>query len=122
MRELIPGKDYVVRKESIEDMIAGGRFNPALEIVFADEHGTHVHKLKAGYDDRMDVRMARDSGGILVFTWNPHLGYAAFEAFKGSERLGGRFYDGIGPVLDRCGGDHVRMFAHLLYSEFKGRS
>ena len=53
-------KNYSITKESTDEMIAAGRFNPSLEIIFRDRHGIHRHKLSAGYGD--DIHVYREAG------------------------------------------------------------
>jgi hypothetical protein len=85
-------KNYSITKESTDDMIAAGRFNPSLEIIFRDRHGTHRHKLSAGYLDDIDVY--RESGLTCVLSINHSLGYVGLEAFEGSEPAGDIFLNG----------------------------
>ena len=85
-------KNYSITKESTDDMIAAGRFNPSLEIVFRDRHGTHRHKLSAGYLD--DIHVYREAGLTCVLAINNSLGYIGLEAFEGSEPAGDIFLNG----------------------------
>jgi hypothetical protein len=43
-----------ITKESFEDMLEAGRFNPCLEITFRDRKGRHAQKLYAGHEDELD--------------------------------------------------------------------
>ena len=40
--------NYSINKESTEDMIKAGRFNPSLEIIFRDRSGQYTHKFATG--------------------------------------------------------------------------
>ena len=79
-------KNYRISKESTDEMIAAGRFNPSLEIIFRDRHGNHRHKLSAGYAD--DIHVYREGGLTCVLSINNSLGYVGLEAFEGSEPAG----------------------------------
>ena len=46
---------FTINKESTEDMIVAGRFNPSLEITFRDKSGQHKHQLSIGYGDVPEV-------------------------------------------------------------------
>jgi hypothetical protein len=82
-------KNYRISKESTNEMIAAGRFNPSLEIIFRDRHGTHRHKLSAGYGD--DIHVYREAGLTCVLSINNSLGYVGLEVFEGSEQAGDIF-------------------------------
>ena len=83
------GVNYQIEKETIESMVAAGRFNPALELTFRDKTGTHTHTIGAGYSDTVDVY--RDGKETFVLTRNFGLGYAGLEVFEGSEVVGEMF-------------------------------
>ena len=83
MRRII---NFRINKESIDDMIKAGRFNPCLEITFRDRSGKHTHKLSAGYSDDIDVY--RDDLETYVLSSNPRLDYVGLEIFEGPEKLG----------------------------------
>jgi len=40
---------YMIGKETFDDMLNAGRFNPCLEITFRGQSGNHIHKISAGY-------------------------------------------------------------------------
>lgn len=81
--------NYSISKESIEDMINAGRFNPCLQIMFRDRSGRHTHKLSAGYGDELDIY--RDDLEIFVLSTNPRLGYIGLEVFEGTDKTGEMF-------------------------------
>ena len=82
-------KNYHIGKESVEDMIAAGRFNPCLKITFRDRQGSHTHKLSSGYSDRIHVY--REGGETFVLSINDRLGYVGLEVFAGAEKAGDVF-------------------------------
>lgn len=84
--------DFSIRKESIEDQLSAGRFNPCLEITFRDIKGIHVHTIGAGFDDELYV--FREKGETLVVSHNPKLGYIGMEAFRGGDTVGVVFFQG----------------------------
>ena len=83
--------DFAIRKESFDDMRKAGRFNPSLEITFRDKHGTHTHKLGAGYCD--DITVYRESSQTYVLTQNSRLGYVALDTFEGPDRTSELFIE-----------------------------
>ena len=85
-------KNYRITKESKDEMIAAGRFNPSLEIIFRDRHDTHRHKLSAGYAD--DIHVYREAGLTCVLSINNSLGYIGMETFEGSQPVGDIFLQG----------------------------
>jgi len=82
-------KNYSIKKESIEDMVKGKRFNPSLEITFTDKTGTYTHKIGAGNSDYKDVY--RENGITYLLTRNYGLSYVGLEVFKGNDKLGDIF-------------------------------
>ena len=82
-------KNYSITKESTEEMIAAGIFNPCLEITFWDRHGTYRHKLSAGYAD--EIHVYREAGLTFVLSVNEGLGYIGMETFEGSQPAGDIF-------------------------------
>jgi hypothetical protein len=83
--------NYSINKESTEDMINAGRFNPCLEITYRDRSGKHTHKLSAGYSDDIDVY--RDDLDTFILSRNSRLGYVGLEVFEGAERTGSIFLE-----------------------------
>ena len=81
--------NYTITKESTEDMIKAGRFNPSLEITFQDKSGRH--KLGAGYGD--DLNVYREGDEIFIFYNNEMLGYVGLEVIHGDEKLGEIFME-----------------------------
>ena len=100
-------KNYQVQKESFEDMISAGRFNPGLEITFRDKSGIHTHKIGAGYSD--DIEVYRESDETFVLNQNISLGYVGLEVFCGSEKVGEIFLQGD-QVIDVLGRDDLAPF------------
>ena len=94
--------NYTIHKESFEDMLTSGRFNPCLEIVFRDKTGHHTHKLSAGHSD--DIVVYREYGETLVLTHNPQLGYFGLEMFNGDEKGADLFleYHKVIEILGSC--------------------
>ena len=85
-------KNYRIFKESTEEMIAGGRFNPSLKITFVDRWGRHTHSLASGYGD--DIHVYRNAGLTCVLSVNERLGYVGLEVFKGEDTVGDVFLQG----------------------------
>lgn len=84
--------NYSISKESTEDMIKAGRFNPCLQITFRDKTGKHTHTLSAGYSDVLDVY--REGTETFIFSTNFRLGYIGLEIFEGAEKAGDIFLEG----------------------------
>ena len=78
-------KDYRIGKETFNDMLNAGRYNPCLEITFKVRRGTYTHKLSAGYSD--EIHVYRDDKEICVLSQNRRLGYIGLEVFQGDERI-----------------------------------
>ena len=105
--------DYKIGKESFEDMLKAGRFNPCLEITFRDRKGAHTHKISAGYED--DVLVYRENGTTYVLSHNPRLGYVGVEVFEGDENVDGLFLQGE-EMFDALGDNNLtpcEMLQHL---------
>ena len=110
--------NYTITKESTEDMIKAGGFNPRLEITFKDKSGQHTHKLSVGADDILDVY--REGMETYVLSTNPRLDYVGLEIFEGPEEQGSVFFQGdqVKEVLGR--GDLVpfnaikRLIEHIM--------
>ena len=100
-------KNYSISKESTEEMIAAGRFNPSLEIVFRDRCGTHRHKLSAGFSD--DIHIYREAGLTCVLSINNRIGYIGMEAFDGSQPFGDIFLQGD-QILEALGRNGLSPF------------
>jgi hypothetical protein len=100
-------KNYSITKESIDEMIAAGRFNPSLEIVFQDRFGSHRHKLSAGYGD--DIHVYSDGSLTCVLSVNNRVGYIGMEVFDGSEPAGDIFLQGD-QVLESLGRNGLSPF------------
>ena len=83
--------NYSINKESTEDMINAGRFNPCLQITFRDKTGKHTHKLSAGYGDSLDVY--REGAETFVLSANSRLGYIGLEVFEGADKAGNIFIE-----------------------------
>ena len=99
--------NYIITKESTEDMIKAGRFNPSLQITFRDKLGVHTHKLSAGYED--DIHVYREHGDTLVLTQNCRLGYVGLEVFNGNDSVGDIFLQGD-DVTEILGRDNLAPF------------
>lgn len=99
--------NYRIAKESMEDMIAAGRFNPCLEITFADRSGRHTHKIGAGNSDVIHVY--RNAARTFVLSVNDRLGYVGLEAFDGAEKAGDVFLQGD-QVIESLGRDDLAPF------------
>lgn len=78
--------NYRISKESFEDMLHAGRFNPCLEIMFRDRTGQYTHKLSAGYGDVLYVY--REGTGTYILSTNSMLGYVGLEVFEGADEIG----------------------------------
>ncbi len=79
-------KNYTIGKESIDDMITVGRFNPSLEITFQDSTGRHTHKISAGYGDEIGVY--QDNDETYVISQSPGLSYVGLQVFVGPDIIG----------------------------------
>jgi hypothetical protein len=99
--------NYRIAKESMEDMIAAGRFNPSLEITFADRRGRPTQKIAAGYED--DIHVYRHSGLTYVLSLNARLGYVGLEVFDGAEAAGDVFLQGD-QVIETLGREDLAPF------------
>ena len=86
MRKL---QKYTISKESYEDMLKAGRFNPCLEITFRDKTGQHTHKLSAGADDDLDVY--REGQETYILSRNSRMDYMGLEIFSGADKVGDVF-------------------------------
>jgi hypothetical protein len=106
--------NYSINKESTEDMINAGRFNPCLEIIFRDRSGKHTHKLSAGYSDDIDVY--RDDLDTFILSRNSRLGYVGLEVFEGAEKTGSIFLEShqVKEVLGRDDLAPVNAIERLL--------
>ena len=82
---------FTINKESTEDMIVSGKFNPSLVLTFQDKSGQHKHKLSAGYGDDVEVYCEDDE--IFIFYTNDMLGYVGLEIFEGAEKQGDIFLE-----------------------------
>jgi len=100
-------KHYTITKESMEDMIGAGRFNPSLEITFRDHRGRHIHKIGAGYED--EIHVYREAGETFVLTLNQHLGYVGLEVFNGEDGVGDIFLQGDN-VIETLGRNDLAPF------------
>ncbi|WP_155320843.1 hypothetical protein [Desulfosarcina ovata] len=107
-------KNYSITKESTDEMIAAGRFNPSLEIIFRDRHGIHRHKLSAGYAD--DIHVYREAGLTCVLSINNGLGYIGLEIFEGSQPFGDIFLQGdqVAEALGRSDLSPLFMIRRLM--------
>ena len=111
-------RNFSNSKESVEDMIKAGRFNPSLEITFRDKSGQHTHKISAGTDDVLNVY--RGGMETYVLSRNSRLDYVGLEVFEGVEKQGSVFFQGnqVKEVLGR--GDLVpfnaikRLIEHIM--------
>ena len=99
--------NYEIRKESFEDQLAAGRYNPALEITFRDKTGVHTHTLSAGHSDAIDAY--HEGLCTYVLCRNFGLGYFGLEVFQGSEKVGDMFIEAH-QVGDTIGRDDLAPF------------
>jgi hypothetical protein len=84
--------NYRIFKETTEEMIAGGRFNPCLKITFVDRSGRHTHRLTSGYSD--EIHAYRNADLTCVLSVNERLGYVGLEVFNGEDAVGDVFLQG----------------------------
>jgi hypothetical protein len=84
--------NYRIFKETTEEMIAAGRFNPCLKITFVDRLGRHTHRLTSGYSD--EIHAYRNADLTCVLSVNERLGYVGLEAFNGEDAVGDVFLQG----------------------------
>ena len=101
---------YAIRKESYEDQIAAGRWNPCLEIVFRDRKGEHTHKISAGNSDVIHVY--REGNETFVLSVNDPLGYVGLEVFDGDDKQGDAFLQGE-QVTEVLGRDDLAPFTMI---------
>lgn len=104
MRRVI---NFRINKESTEDMIKAGRFNPSLEITLRDRAGQQTYKLSAGYGDDVEVYCEGDE--IFIFYNNEMLGYVGLEVIHGDEKLGGIFME-EDELKDVLGSENLTTF------------
>jgi len=102
--------NYSISKESLEDMIGSGRFNPSLEITFQDKPGRH--KLGAGYGD--DVEVYREGTETFILYTNDMLGYLGLEVFEGTEKQGDIFLEEY-ELKDVLGSENIAPFNVIRY-------
>ena len=82
-------KHYSISKESTDDMVEAGRFNPSLEITFQDSTGHHTHKISAGYGDEIGVY--QENNETYVISQSPGLSYVGLQVFAGPDIIGEAF-------------------------------
>ena len=99
--------NFEITKESFEDMMEAGRFNPCLEITFRDKLGIHTHKIGSGYSD--DICVYREDGVTFVLTQNPGLGYIGIDAFEGEDKISELFLEDH-HVAETLGRDDLAPF------------
>jgi len=106
--------NYSINKESTEDMINAGRFNPCIEITYRDRSGKHTHKLSAGYSD--DINVYRDDLDTFILSRNSRLGYIGLEVFEGAYKTGEIFLEShqVKEVLGRDDLAPVNAIERLL--------
>ena len=104
--------NYSISKESLEDMIGSGRFNPSLEITFQDKPGRHTYKLSAGYGDNLEVY--REGAEIFILYTNNMLGYVGLEVFEGTEKQGDIFLEEY-ELKDVLGRKNLAPFNTIKY-------
>ena len=99
--------DYTIERESVDDMIQAGRFNPCLEITFRDKNGKHTHKLGTGSKDSLYV--FREGLETYVLSKNRGMGYIGLERFKGSEKIGEMFIEDY-EIKETLGSEELAPF------------
>ena len=102
--------NYSISKESLQEMLDSGRFNPSLEITFQDKSGRH--KLGAGYGD--DLNVYREGDEIFIFYNNEMLGYVGLEVIHGDEKLGEIFME-EDELKDVLGSENLAPFNVIKY-------
>ena len=70
-------------------MLSSDRFNKSLEIHFSDNGNKRIHKISAGYTDRIHVYLRGNE--LVVLSVNEYLGYVSIEVFNGDGRVGDMF-------------------------------
>jgi len=98
---------YMIGKETFDDMLNAGRFNPCLEITFRDQSGKHTNKISAGYSD--EIHVYREHRETFVLSQSRRLGYIGLEVFKGDETLGEIFLEDH-QVKETLGKDDLAPF------------
>ena len=110
---------YDIHKESIDDMIKAGRFNPSLELTFRDKSGIHTHKIEAGHADEIDVY--RDGKETYILTRHFGLGYVGLEMFEGADKVGEMFLQNNWNVEEVIGNTNlapytiIKLMAEHIY-------
>ena len=99
--------NFTIDKESTEDMVNAGRFNPSLEITFRDKTGKHTHKLSVGYSDVLDVY--REGLETYILSTNSRFGYIGLEIFEGADKSGDIFLERH-HVKEVLGRDDLALF------------
>ena len=100
-------KNHSISKESTDEMIAAGRFNPSLEIVFEDSSGIHRNKLSAGYSD--EIHIYSEGSLICILSINNRIGYIGLEVFDGDQPFGDIFLQGE-QILEALGKNNLSPF------------
>ncbi len=85
-------RNFSIAKETLDEMIAAGRFNPSLKITFRERSGRHTHMLYSGYED--DIHVYREAGITYVLSVNHRLEYVGLEVFEGEDAVGDVFLQG----------------------------
>jgi len=70
-------------------MLSSDRFNKSLEIHYSNNGKIHIHKIGAGYTDRIHVYLRGNE--LVVLSVNEYLGYVSIEVFNGDGRVGEMF-------------------------------
>ena len=99
--------NYRISKETAEEMIACGRYNPCLKITFVDRSGRHTHSLASGYAD--EIHVYRNADLTCVLSVNERLGYVGLEVFKGEDTVGDVFLKGY-QVTETLGKSELAPF------------
>ena len=84
--------NFSISKETKEEMIAAGRFNPCMKITFGGRSGRHTHTISSGYED--DIHVYLEAGATFVLSANHRLGYLGLEVFEGNDAVGDVFLQG----------------------------
>ncbi len=77
--------EYEIERESIEEQLAAGRYNPALVVTFRGHRCT----LGAGTTDTL--HLFEEGGTLFALSGNDPLGYMGLQAFCDGEEIGDTF-------------------------------
>ena len=111
---------FSTQHECLENQLAAGRLNPAIEIQYRDRTGRHTHIISAGSNDTLHVY--REGACTYVLSINHLMEYVGLEIFEGSGKIGDIFLSDhqtahtIGPAaLEMAPYTIIRRMSEYIY-------